>query len=164
MKSFQDIIEEELQTVKERDEIIDANEFSLICEAKKFRPPGEKWYSKHRALVGPGAKVGATIASLLTLNMYGYYRGLTDKCVQRCQGLTGSRKTKCNSICNMNAAKHVLTKIKSKKGQLTSIKDPEQRRKAATHLNKEYEKWQDRYEKYKDRAQASTVMMSKMDD
>jgi len=161
MRTFQEIIDEQLAIVQERDEIITADEFSLICE-KEFRPPGEKWYSKHRSLVGPGAKVGAAVASGITLGLYGWYRKITDKCSQRCSGMKGRSAGKCQSLCNMNGAKHVLNQIKSRQGKLNDIKDPEKRRMAKDKLRAEYEKWQDRYEKYKDRAQSQTVMMSQM--
>jgi len=161
MRSFQDIIEEQLQIVKERDEIITAEEFSMICEAQ-YRPPGEKWYSKHRSLVGPGAKIGAAAATFFTAGLYGKYRKITDKCTQRCGKIKSKAAERCNSICNMNASKHVIDTIKSKRSKLASIKDQEQRSKASETLNKEYEKWQDRYEKYKDRTQASAVMMTQM--
>ena len=147
--SFQDIIEEQLQIVKERDEIITQEELYMICEAQHYRPPGEKWYSKHRSLVGPGAMAGATVTALLTFGLYGIYRQMTDKCSQRCSGMTGQSATKCNAICNMNAAQHVLNTMKSRKGKLKDIKDPKKRQKALKKFNKEYEKWQGRYETYK---------------
>lgn len=162
MRTLQDIIDEQLAIVKERNEIITADEFSMICEADLARPPGEKWYSKHRSLVGPGAKVGAAVASGLTLGLYGWYRKATDKCSQRCGGMKGKSAEKCQSLCNMNASKHVMDKIKSNRSKLSSIKDREKRRKVEAELSKEYEKWQDRYEKYKDRAQSQTVMMTQM--
>jgi len=160
--SFQDIIEEQLQIVKERDEIITLDELHMICEAQHYRPPGEKWYSKHRSLVGAGAKVGAAVATVFTLGLYGIYRQMTDKCSQRCDGMTVQNAIKCNSICNMNASKHVLSVMNSRKGKLKDIKDPKKREKALKQFNKEYEKWQDRYEKYKDRIQASSSMITQM--
>ena len=160
--SFQDIIEEQLQIVKERNEIITPDELYMICEEQHYRPPGEKWYSKHRSLVGPGAKVGASVATVFTLGLYGIYRQLTDKCSQRCSGMSAHSAAKCNAICNMNASKHVLNVMNSRKGKLQDIKDPEKREKALKQFNKEYEKWQDRYEKYKDRIQASTSMITQM--
>jgi len=162
MRSFQDIIEEQLKIVKERGEIITPDEFHMICEAEQYRPPGEKWYSKHRSLVGPGEKIKAGALTVLSLGLYGIYRRMTDKCTQRCKGMTGSRGAKCAALCNMNGAKHVLDYMKSKQGTFNSIKDPVKRQKAMADFQKEYEKWQDRYEKYKDRTQAASLTVAQM--
>jgi len=162
MRSFQDIIEEQLKIIKDGDEIITPDEFHLICEAERYRPPGEKWYSKHRSLTSWSSKVGAGFATIATLGLYGLYRRMTDKCKQRCRRMTGRQAIRCNSLCNMTAAKHVVDKLQSRKSALSSIKDPEKRREASDDLRREYEKWLDRYEKYKNRVEAGSMVITQL--
>lgn len=161
--SFQDTIDKQLKIVQDYGEIISADEFALICEAAaKERPPGEKWYSKHRELVGPGRKVGAGVVSALTLGVYGIFRQATDRCRQNCKEITGSRKQRCIALCNFNASKHVINHIKSKKGKLAVIKDPEKRAAAKAHLDKEYAKWLARTDKYKGQVASLSAMVTQM--
>jgi len=158
MPSYQDIIENQLKIIQEGDEILNADEFILICEAEYYRPPGEKWYSKHRSLVGTGSKIGAGISTILTLGIYGKYRQWTDKCRQTCHVIKGSRKDKCVAVCNMNASKRVVQLIKSNKGKLGQFRDPEQRKKAKKIVDRELGKWEARLDKYKSRVAAMSTM------
>ncbi len=163
MRSFQDIIEKQLKIVEDGNEIISNEEFFLLCEADAYRPPGEKWYSKHRDLTGVGAKIGAKAASILTLGLYGWYRRLTSTCRQNCKNITGLRKQRCVAVCNMNASKRVIEKIKSDRAKLESkIKDPEQRAKARTIIDTEQEKWESRYDKYKNQVSGLSAMVTQM--
>ena len=130
MHSYQKIIEKQLKIIEKGQEIINSDEFALICEADYYRPPGEKWYSKHRSLVGVGSKVGAGISTVLTLGIYGKYRKWTDACRQNCHGIKGYRLEKCIAVCNMNASKRVVQLIKANKNKLNQFKDPKQRQKA----------------------------------
>lgn len=160
--SFQDTIDKQLKIVEENNEIITSEEFSLICEADGIRPAGEKWYSKHRDLVGVGRKIGAGAASIVTLGIYGLFRKATDKCRQTCKEIAGSRKQRCMAICNMNASKQVLAHIQSRKGKIASIKDPEKRAAAKAMLEKEAEKWMSRYDKYKNQVSSLSSMVTQM--
>ena len=138
-------------------------EFSLICEAEYFRPPGEKWYSKHRSLVGVGRKIGAGVATVLTLGAYGKYRQWTDRCRQTCKGITGQRKDRCIAVCNLNASKRVVQLIKANKGKLGNYKDIGQRKKAKHLVDKELNKWEARMDKYKSRVAALSSMNTSME-
>ena len=162
MRTYQDIIEEQLQIVKEGREILTAEEFSLICEADYYRPPGEKWYSKHRSLVGVGSKVGAGVASVLTLGIYAKYRQWTDKCRQTCHGIKGQRQQRCIAVCNMNAAKRVVQLIKANKSKLGQISDPEKRKAGKRLIDKEGAKWDARYDKYQARVASLSAMQTSM--
>ena len=161
--SFQDTIDKQLKTVQENGEIITSDEFALICEADYYRPAGEKWYSKHRSLVSGPAKIGASVASAVTLGLYGKFRKATDRCNQNCKTITGARKQKCKAICNMNAAKQVVSNIKSNSSALNKIKDPEKKRKAQEVVAKELIKWQDRYDKYKQQVASLSSTVAQMD-
>ena len=161
--SFQDTIDIQLKIVEERGEIIDSDEFALICEADAFRPGGEKWYSKHRELVSGPAKIGASVASALTLGLYGKFRKATDRCNQNCKQITGARKQKCIAICNMNASKAVLQQIKQGTSQLSKIGDPEKKRKAQEMIAKETDKWRARYDKYKQQVASLSSTVAQMD-
>jgi len=162
--SFQDTIDKQLKIVEENGELITSDEFSLICEADaaRMRPAGEKWYSKNRDLVGVGRKIGAGAASIVTLGIYGLFRKATDKCRQTCKGIVGSRKQRCMAICNMNASKQVVAHIKSRKGKLSSITDPEKRATAKAMLDKETIKWMSRYDKYKNQVSSLTSMVTQV--
>ena len=161
--SFQDTIDSQLKIIEENGELITAEEFSLICEADFYRPPGEKWYSKHRELVSGPAKIGAGIASAITLGLYGKFRKATDRCNQNCKTITGARKQKCKAICNMNAAKQVVSNIKSNSSALGKITDPEKKRKAQDMISKELVKWQNRYDKYKQQVASLSQTVTQMD-
>jgi len=168
--SFQDIIKKQIKIVKERNEIITAEEFKLLCRAEnalidekdKIRPPGEKWHSKYRTLVGGGAIAGAMLASALTLGLYQKYRVMTDKCVQTCSNMTGVRRQKCIALCNMNGAKKTVDLIKSRRSKLSVIKDPKERAKAEKKLKQELEKWMTRYEHYRTRVSSYGTMVTQM--
>lgn len=160
MSSYQDIIDKQLKIVQEGGEIINAMEFALICEADYFRPPGEKWYSKHRNLVGLGSKIGAGVATVLTLGIYGKYRQWTDRCRQTCKGITGNRQLRCVAVCNMNASKRVVQLIKANKNKLDRYKDPEQRKKAKRIIDRELNKWESRYDKYQTRVSSLSAMVT----
>ena len=162
MQNYQDIIEEQLQIIQEGDEILTAEEFVMICEAEYYRPPGEKWYSKHRSLVGTGRKIGAGIATVMTLGAYGKYRQWTDRCRQNCHGIKGIRQERCIAMCNMNASKRVVQLIKANKGKLGRFKDPEQKRKAKRIVDKELEKWESRFDKYQSRVASLSAMQSSL--
>ena len=162
MPSYQDIIEEQLKIIKEGKEILNVDEFVLICEAEYFRPPGEKWYSKHRSLIGTGKKIGAGIATVLTLGIYGKYRQWTDRCRQNCQGIKGSRQQRCVAVCNMNASKRVVQLIKANKGKLGQFKDPDQRKKAKRIIDRELAKWESRFDKYQSRVTGLASMQTHM--
>lgn len=164
MKSFQDIIEHQLYVVEKNKELITSEEFHYMClyEADMFRPPGEWTFSKYRDLATLGQKVGAGIASVITFGLYGLYRRATDRCRQRCKNVPEEKLENCISICNMNASKNVLDKIKEKKRELNDIEDPQVRAEAKMSLDAEEAKWVDRFTKYKDQVQATqgTAMMS----
>jgi len=160
MSSYQDIIDKQLKIVQEGGEIINAEEFALICEADYFRPPGEKWYSKHRNLVGLGSKIGAGVATVLTLGIYGKYRQWTDRCRQTCDGIKGSRQERCVAVCNMNASKRVVQLIKANKNKLDRYKDPEQRKKAKRIIDQELNKWESRLDKYQARVSSLSAMVT----
>ena len=160
MQSYQDIIDKQLKIVQEGGELINSMEFALICEADYYRPPGEKWYSKHRSLVSTGKKVGATVASVLTLGIYGKYRQWTDRCRQTCHGITSKRKDRCIAVCNMNASKRVVQLIKANKNKLDRYKDPEQRKKAKRIMDSELNKWESRYDKYQARVSSLSAMIT----
>ena len=160
MSSYQDIIDKQLKIVQEGGEIINAMEFALICEADYFRSPGEKWYSKHRNLVGLGSKIGAGVATVLTLGIYGKYRQWTDRCRQACNGITSKRKDRCIAVCNMNASKRVVQLIKANKNKLDRYKDPEQRKKAKRIMDSELNKWESRYDKYQARVSSLSAMIT----
>ena len=160
MPSYQDIIDKQLKIVQEGGEIINAMEFALICEADYFRPPGEKWYSKHRNLVGLGSKIGAGVATVLTLGIYGKYRQWTDRCRQTCKGITGNRQLRCVAVCNMNASKRVVQLIKANKNKLDRYKDPEQRKKAKRIIDQELNKWESRLDKYQARVSSLSAMVT----
>lgn len=161
--TYDKVIERQLKIIEEGDEILTPQEFALICEAEYFRPSGEKWYSKHRSLSSTGAKVGAAVASVATLGVYGWFRKKTDKCKQTCGKIPGSKKHKCIAICNMNAAKGVIAQIDKAKGKLNSIKDPEKKAKALETFKKEKEKWYARYNKYKTRVTSMSHTSAQMD-
>jgi len=158
--NYQEVIERQLQIVEEGREILTVEEFSLICEAEYYRPPGEKWYSKHRSLVSIGSKIGAGAATIATLGAYGKYRKMTDKCRQTCKGIKGMRQQRCMAVCNMNAAKRVIQLIKSNKGRLGKITDPEKRKKAKDIIDKEGAKWDERYDKYRARVSSLSAMVT----
>ena len=160
MPSYQDVIEKQLKIVQEYGEIITSDEFSLICEADYFRPPGEKWYSKHRSLTGVGRKIGAGVATILTLGIYGKYRQWTDRCRQTCSEITGKRKERCIAVCNMNASKRVVQLIKSNKDKLGRYEDPEKRKKAKRIVDQELNKWEARYDKYQARVSSLSAMVT----
>lgn len=160
MSNYQDIIDKQLKIVQEGGEIINAMEFALICEADYYRPPGEKWYSKHRSLVGLGKKIGAGVATVLTLGIYGKYRQWTDRCRQTCRGITGKREERCVAVCNMNASKRVVQLIKANKNKLQRFKDPEQRKKAKQIMDQELNKWEARYDKYQARVSSLSAMVT----
>ena len=158
--NYQEIIERQLKIIQDGREILTAEEFSLICEADYYRPPGEKWYSKHRSLVGVGKKIGAGVASVLTLGAYAKYRQWTDTCRQTCRGIEGKRKDRCIAVCNMNAAKRVVQLIKSNKSKLGQITDPEKRKAGKALVDKEGAKWDSRYDKYRARVAAMSAMQT----
>ena len=158
--NYQEVIERQLKIVQEGNEILTAEEFSLICEADYYRPPGEKWYAKHRSLVGVGRKIGAGVASVLTLGVYAKYRQWTDKCRQTCHGIEGKRKDRCIAVCNMNASKRVVQLIKSNKSKLGQITDPEKRKAGKALVDKEGAKWDARYDKYRARVAAMSAMQT----
>ena len=160
--NYQEIIERQLKIIQDGREILTAEEFSLICEADYYRPPGEKWYSKHRSLVGVGRKIGAGVASVVTLGVYAKYRQWTDRCRQTCKGIQGQRQQRCIAVCNMNAAKRVVQLIKANKSKLGSITDPEKRKTAKALINKEEEKWESRYDKYQARVASLSAMQTSM--
>jgi len=171
MSSFQDVIEEQLKIIEEGNEIITNEEFLILCKeafsssgSKKdvYRPPGEKWYSKHRELAGAGEQISAAVATIFTAGLYGVYRLATDKCRQNCMEIQGTRKQRCIAICNMNASKRVIDHINSRKGKLASIKDPEKRRKAKDTIDSEKDKWMERYDKYKDQVSSLGSMVTQM--
>ena len=161
MTPRQKIIKEEFEYIKKYGEIVTKEEFYLICEAADvYRPPGEKWYSKHRDLTPLGRKIGASIASVATLGAYGLFRKLTDKCRQTCRGIEGSRHKRCIAVCNMNAAKRVIGHINSRKGKLSSIKDPQKRKEAKRIIDAEKDKWMARHDKYKNQVASLGAMVT----
>ena len=162
MPSYQDAIDKQLKIVQEGHEIIDADEFTLICEAEYYRPPGEKWYSKHRSLISVGRKIGAGVATVATLGAYGKYRQWTDRCRQTCRGIKGNRQDRCIAVCNMNASKRVVQLIKSNKGKLDRFKDPDQKRKAKEIVDKELNRWEARLDKYQARVASLSAMQTSM--
>jgi len=157
--SYQTIVENEIKKIKEGDELITLEEFLLMVEAEYYRPPGEKWYSKHRDLVGFWNKVGAGVAGVATLGLYKFYRNITDRCRQNCHGIEGKAKDRCIAVCNMNASKRVVQLIKANKAKLGSIQDQEKRRKAKNMIDKELAKWEARYDKYQSKVSALSNMM-----
>lgn len=162
MTSFQDSIDKQLKIIEEGHEIIDSDDFFLICEADYYRPPGEKWYSKHRDLTGAGSKIGAGVSSVLTVGIYGWFRKITNACRQNCREIEGRRKEKCIAICNMNAAKRTIDRINSDKSKLLRIKDSEKRRKAKNLIDKEKDKWLIRYDKYKTQVATLSATVTQM--
>jgi hypothetical protein len=162
--SYQTIIENEIKKIKEGDEIISLDEFLLMVEAEYYRPPGEKWYSKHRELTGFWNRVGAGVAGIATLGLYKFYRNITDRCRQNCKGIEGKAKEKCIVACNLNASKRVIQLIKANKSKLGSIKDPEKRQKAKNMIDKELAKWESRYDRYQSKltALSNTVVGTNM--
>lgn len=162
MPSYQDIIDKQLKIVEEGDEILTTEEFTLLCESEYYRPPGEKWYSKHRALTGVGRKIGAGVATVLTLGAYGKYRQWTDRCRQTCHKLKGHREDRCVAVCNLKASQRVVQLIKANKGKLGQFKDPEQRKKAKKIVDKELDRWEARVDKYQSRAAALSSMQSQL--
>ena len=162
MESFQDVIERQLQIIENGGEIITNDEFFLICEADLYRPPGEKWYSKHRDLTGVGSKIGAGVASVLTVGIYGWFRKITNACRQNCREIEGKRKQRCIATCNMNAAKRTVDRINNDKSKLSRITDPEKRRKAKNMIDAEKDKWLSRYDKYKNQVGALSAMITQV--
>jgi len=160
--TFQDIIKKQLTIIENNDELITNEEFFIICEADLYRPPGEKWYSKHRYLTGPGAKIGAAAVTIATLGAYGLFRRLTNTCRQNCREITGLRKQRCIAVCNMNGSKRVVEKIKRDRPKLSKIKNREKREKAEEVINVEQDKWESRYDKYKNQVSGLSSMVTQM--
>lgn len=157
MRSYQDIIDEQLQIVEKGNEIITSEEFYLMCIAEKdmIRPPGEHFFSKYRDLNSLASKAGSKIATILTIGIYGWWRKITDKCQQRCKTVTPQRLEYCIATCNMNGARSVLDMLKKKRKELNDIEDPKLRQEAKAALDKEEEKWMDRFGEYRDALQAA---------
>ncbi len=63
-------------------------------------------------------------------------------------------------MCNLNASKRVVQLIKSNKGSLGKITDPEKRKRAKKIIDKELNKWEARLDKYKSRVSALSSVLT----
>jgi hypothetical protein len=123
---------------------------------RKYEPAIEK-YIKY----GLVAILGLGILSKLTVGQYAIYRRNSDYCIQRCGGKKGKPVTsKCYNTCYAQASLAVVNRIKSDMSVTNKIEDSEKRRKVEEKLRKELEKWQDRYEKHKLRAETAAQVIA----
>lgn len=162
METLYEVYTEYINYLTRTGEEITFEEWKLHEKRTRYREfePAIKKYIKY----GIVALIGLGVLSKLTTGIYQTYRRNTDECIKKCGGsgfikAKGMVTAKCYNTCYMQAAGAVITRIKQDLSNLSRIKNSEDRREVEKKLKKELQKWQERYDKYKLRAQTAPTVI-----
>lgn len=163
MKTLAEVYTEYINYLERTGEEITFEEWKTTSGGKlrEYEPAVQK-YIKY----GLAAIIGLGVLSKISVGLYAIYRRNSDYCIKKCGGhgvikAKGTVTAKCYNTCYAQASLAVLNRIKSDLSVVNKIEDQKKREKVIKKLKKEQEKWQDRYERHKLRAEtAPTALVS----